>query len=206
MYSMILLLAMGTSADNPAWGRGMGCNGCCGGGYCGGSYGGCCGGMGYGCCGGSYGGRWGGRHGCCGGGCCGGYSGCCGGMGYGCCGGAMPGMVAPGMAPRGAERIPAPKGPGAPPMTAAPAPATLLVHLPADATLTINAVPMAQTPAETRKFYSPPLEPGMDYYYVVQAQVVRDGKSYVTNSRVIVRAGQESEVNLNLPATTLTQR
>lgn len=194
MYSMILLLAMGTSADAPAWGR-HNCNGgCCGGGYA------CCGG-GYGSCGGYYGG--GGRHGCCGGGgygCCGGYYGCCGGGGMGCCGGMMPGM-----APRNAEMVPAPKG-GAAPMTAGPAPATLLVHLPADATLTINTVPMTGSTADTRKFYSPPLQPGQDYSYVLQAQIARGGQTWVTNSRVIVRAGQETEVNLAIPGPALTQR
>jgi uncharacterized protein (TIGR03000 family) len=196
MYSMILLLAMGTSADAPASGR-MGCNGCCGGGYA------CCGG-GYGCCGGYYGGGYGGRrHGCCGGGygCCGGSYGCCGGGGAGCCGG----MMAPGMAPRNAEMVPAPKGAAAP-MGAAPTPATLLVHLPADATLTINAMPMTGSTADMRKFYSPPLEPGRDYMYVLQAQIARGGQTWVTNSRVIVRAGQETEVNLAIPGTAVTQR
>jgi uncharacterized protein (TIGR03000 family) len=187
MYSMVLLLAMGTSADTPAWGNG----GCCGGCYGSAAYwaggwanNGCCGGMRYGCCGG----------------------GCCGGSGSGCCGGMMaPGMAAPGMAPpRNAEPIQPPKA--SPPGAAAMAPATLLIHLPADASLTINTTATAQMTADTRKFVSPPLEPGRDYYYNLQAEVVQGGQRLVTNSRVFVRAGQQSEVTLTIPGTTLTQR
>jgi uncharacterized protein (TIGR03000 family) len=201
MYSMILLLAIGPSGDAPAWGN-RGCSGCygsyscCGGGYA--SYG-----SSYSCCGGGYasgcwGGRWG--HGC--NGCHGSYgSGVYGGVGCYGCSGTAPGMAAP----RGAEMVAPPKG-AAMPMAAGPAPATLLVHLPEDATLTLNAVPMTQFSTDTRRFYSPPLEPGRDYFYQVQAQIVRGGQNVVLTRGVIVRAGQETEVNLTIPGAALTQR
>ncbi len=93
MYSIVLLAAMSTSADLPAFGHHR-CHGCYGCYSCGcysyGCYGGCYGGCGCyggysGCCG-CYGG-YSGCYGCYGGysGCCGGYSGCWGGC-YGCCG------------------------------------------------------------------------------------------------------------------------
>jgi len=98
MYSMVLMMAMNTSADVPDFGRrGGGCCGCCGGCY-GGGWGGCYGGCYGGCWGGGYGGcygsyaRWGGCYGggwggCYGGGCGGGYGGCYGGGWAGCSGG-----------------------------------------------------------------------------------------------------------------------
>jgi uncharacterized protein (TIGR03000 family) len=108
MYSVVLMMAMSSSADMPAIGnRGGGCNcgGCfggCNGGGCngggrrahgchgGGCYGGGCYGGGYGGC---YGGGWGGGWGSCYGG---GYGGGCyggGGFGGGCYGGGFGGNV-----------------------------------------------------------------------------------------------------------------
>jgi uncharacterized protein (TIGR03000 family) len=119
MYSVVLMMALGGSAEMPAFGHRGGCGGCNGGGYscggCGGGHGGlfhrhgggccgcnggwggggCCGNYGCGCGGGNYGGGCCGNYGCgCGGnyggGCCGNYScGCSGNYGCGCDGGVM---------------------------------------------------------------------------------------------------------------------
>jgi uncharacterized protein (TIGR03000 family) len=120
-----------------------------------------------------------GCHGCTG--CCGGCGGCTG--GHGCTGGMM----------KPAEKIGAPKG-----AALAPAPATMVVSLPEDATLLVNNTPTTSTTAR-RVFVSPPLPPGRDYMYTLRAEVVRDGQKMTTTRQVIVRAGQESRVEMELP-------
>ena len=63
----------------------------------------------------------------------------------------------------------------------APAPATLIVSLPADAKLTIDDSPTASTSAE-RTFVSPTLKPGQDYNYTLKAEMVRDAQVGVGGS------------------------
>lgn len=198
MYSMVLMAALTTGVATPDCHRRGGCCGCYGGmGYgCWGCYGGCFGGFGgcYGC--------WGGYSswGC--GGCYGmgmgmgmGYGFGYGGSGYGATGfgygGATPGMGIQGgtTRPQG-EGLPQPevekdkKG-----RTAAPNRAKLIVDLPTDAKLYIDDLPM-KTASGTRSFNTPALEPGQAYYYMVRAEVVRDGKTVSESRRVIVRAGR----------------
>jgi uncharacterized protein (TIGR03000 family) len=196
--------------------------GCHGGGGC--SGGGCCG-YGGGCYGGGGGCYGGGGWGCTGGGR--GYGGCSGGYGYGSMPyaggyyGASPyaGMgyygsatfgtpiYAGGMpldyrygtpidqgyyaAGGGAERLGAPSASG-------DAPATLVVHLPADAKLMIEGSPTIST-QNVRTFISPSLQPGKDYQYTLRAEVMRDGKKVERTKDVNVRAGQQSEVTIDLP-------
>jgi uncharacterized protein (TIGR03000 family) len=62
--------------------------------------------------------------------------------------------------------------------------------LPADAKLFIDDQPM-KTAASKRTFNTPPLQRGQQYYYILRAQVVRDGKSQTETKRVLLRAGQE---------------
>jgi uncharacterized protein (TIGR03000 family) len=81
------------------------------------------------------------------------------------------------------------------------APATLVVSLPADAVLTIDGTPTTSTSAE-RVFRTPSLEPGQDFEYTLEAKVVRGGEPKVIKQRVTVRAGQETTVRLEVPATT----
>jgi uncharacterized protein (TIGR03000 family) len=185
----------------------------CGGCY-GGSYGGCCGGRGYGCYGGGYG-------------CSGGGYGCYGG-GYGCSGGgyryggygygAMPyaggyygyapdsGATYYSYSPYGAPvysgGTPAGYGYGMPANQGyygSEAPATIMVRLPADARLTIDGASTSST-QEMRTFISPPLQPGKEYQYTLRAEVMRDGKKVERTRDVTVRAGQQSEVTIDLPA------
>jgi uncharacterized protein (TIGR03000 family) len=74
-------------------------------------------------------------------------------------------------------------------------PASLIVHLPADARLTIDGDPTRST-SGARWFVSPPLEPGKTFHYNLRAEVVRDGKRLTETRRVAVRAGQVSAVTI----------
>jgi uncharacterized protein (TIGR03000 family) len=76
--------------------------------------------------------------------------------------------------------------------------ATLVVHLPADATLTIGGAPTHST-TDTRRFRTPPLEPGKAYYYVLRAEVDRRGEKMEASQNAVVRAGQQAEVYLEFP-------
>ena len=88
---------------------------------------------------------------------------------------------------------------GAPVHTAAVSTqATLIVSLPADARLSIDGNATTST-SGSRLFHSRGLENGFDYYHVLEAEVVRDGKTERVSQRVIVRAGQETRVALELP-------
>jgi uncharacterized protein (TIGR03000 family) len=86
-----------------------------------------------------------------------------------------------------------------------PTPARLLVRLPADARLTVDGA-ATRSPGDTRRFISPPLEPGKTFHYVLRAEVVRDGQTRVETREVTVRAGQESEVTLTVPAAGLAEK
>jgi uncharacterized protein (TIGR03000 family) len=86
------------------------------------------------------------------------------------------------------------------------APATIVVTLPAGAKLTINRTPSRST-AVKRRFVTPPLKPGQDFYYTLKAEMVRDGRPVTTTARVPVRAGEERRVKLTFPpAESVTQR
>jgi uncharacterized protein (TIGR03000 family) len=80
-----------------------------------------------------------------------------------------------------------------------PAPATILVSLPADAKVTIDGAPTASTSA-VRRFVSPTLQPGQEYTYSLTAEVVREGQTVSTTQQVAVRAGRLTTVHVELPA------
>jgi uncharacterized protein (TIGR03000 family) len=84
----------------------------------------------------------------------------------------------------------------------AAAPAIIVVSLPADAKLTIDDAATRSTSAN-RRFVSPALERGQEYFYTLKAEIVRDGQTLTTNKRVAVRAGQETAVTLEFPVVTL---
>jgi uncharacterized protein (TIGR03000 family) len=209
MYSIVLMAAISGSGDLPAFGHRGGCCGCNGGhssGCCG-DYGCGCGGGGHrrghrrggcGCCGNNYG------CGCCGNsnscGCCG-ASACC---GSGCeSGGEMiEGEHRRAPATREPERIGKPKEPKK--ATRGPAPATIIVSLPANATLTVDNTVTKSTSA-TRVLTSPALEVGQEYLYNLKAEVVQDGQTITLAKQVAVRAGSETSVSL-FPETTLASR
>jgi uncharacterized protein (TIGR03000 family) len=67
--------------------------------------------------------------------------------------------------------------------------ARLIVELPADAKLYVDDHLM-QTTSERRAFSSPRLEEGQTYYYILRAEVVRDGRTLSDTKRVLVHAGE----------------
>jgi uncharacterized protein (TIGR03000 family) len=188
MYSMVLMAALTTGVDLPDRG---GCRGGCYGGCYGGRRHGC-----HGCCGGCYG-CYGGCYGCYGG-CYGCYGGC-----YGCYGGG--GVImqhgGAGSAPEKIQTKPKAKQEE----SLAPAPATILVDLPAEAKLRIDNEATTST-GGSRLFQTPALNPGKEYHYTLTAEVVRDGKPIKAEKVVTVKAGQITPVTLTLPRPGVAQR
>jgi uncharacterized protein (TIGR03000 family) len=88
---------------------------------------------------------------------------------------------------------------GTPPETAPPpkkekkeseTTAKLVVEVPADARLYIDDHLM-KTKSNVRVFNTPTLEPKTSYYYVLRAELVRDGQTVSDTKKIVVRAGQE---------------
>ena len=75
----------------------------------------------------------------------------------------------------------------------APAPAHVVVKLPAEARLFVDETPCPLTSA-TRSFDTPILDPGQEYFYTLTAEVMRDGRTVTATRKVTVRAGAESVV------------
>jgi uncharacterized protein (TIGR03000 family) len=89
--------------------------------------------------------------------------------------------------------------------TLAPAPATIIVSLPANATLTIDDAATTST-ASTRVFTSPVLPAGREFHYTLKAQIVRDGKSVVVSKEVTVRAGETTHATLEAGLASVASR
>lgn len=73
--------------------------------------------------------------------------------------------------------------------------AQLVVQLPAEAKLEIQGV-MTELNGESRSFVSPPLEFGRIYRYFIVATWNEQGKSVVRRAEAVVKAGQETKVDL----------
>ena len=173
-------------------GKGGSCHGCSGGGFLGGLFKnkGCHGGCDGGCHGGCAG-----CHGGCDGGCHGGAPAGCAGCNGGCagCQGGGP-IPVPGPGP-GPVPIPEPKKMPEKVMNT-PAPASVALNVPADATVTVDGKATKATGA-ARVFATPELAPGQVYYYSFTATVVRDGKTLTATESVAVKAGETTSVSLN---------
>jgi uncharacterized protein (TIGR03000 family) len=203
MYSVVLMAALTAGSSTPAWGcygGGLGgchgffgggrarCHGCYGGyggcyaTYAGGCYGSC---YGSGCYGGygypSYGSGWYFGASCYGAGC----HGCTGMPAYA----PAPTQIGPPGAPPGGmrpEQVPAPKKEEGK-ESAALNQARLIVELPADAKLYVDDR-LTNANSERRVFNSPSLQEGQTYYYILRAEVVRDGKTLSATKRVLLHA------------------
>jgi len=79
------------------------------------------------------------------------------------------------------------------------------VALPADADLVIGGL-RSRSARPTRTFVTPPLEPGRDYRYSLQAEVVRQGVTLTAHKEVSIRAGQEAQVLIDFPRATVSQK
>jgi uncharacterized protein (TIGR03000 family) len=153
--------------------------------------GGCGGGHGRGGCGGGGCGG-GGHHG--GGHCGGGYSGggCGGGYSGGGCGGGV--CYGGGYGGGGMMRAAADFGP-----------ATLIVELPADATLKIDGELTTPTSAR-RVFQTPAFEAAKQYSYEIEATVMVKGKPETVKQTVTIRGGEEKRISLELPSAAVAAR
>jgi len=89
--------------------------------------------------------------------------------------------------------------------TAVSQPATLVVELPADATLTVDGTATTST-SSSRVFITPALQPGRTYTYTLSAQVMRDGGVQTVTREVAVRAGEQTQVQLDIPGTAVVAR
>jgi uncharacterized protein (TIGR03000 family) len=83
-------------------------------------------------------------------------------------------------------------------------PAMVLVKLPADARLTFNGWTSASK-TTTRRFRTPALEPGQEFAYTIHAELFRDGQTLVQDHQVVVRAGQETRVNIQFPTVVVSR-
>jgi uncharacterized protein (TIGR03000 family) len=205
MYSVVLMAALTTGTSAPdCWFRNHGCHGGC---YGGGCYGGSCyGSYSYGCYGsysyGCYGygggyGCWGSGYSCYGSYACNGCYGC-----WGCQGGAMMSPYMGPAVPVRPEVVPAPKKEGS--ETLGQTRARLIVELPSEATLYIDDQKMNST-SSRRVFNTPQLERGETYYYILRAEVTKDGSPVTVTKRVLIKPGEEIQADFrDLAAPTVT--
>jgi uncharacterized protein (TIGR03000 family) len=89
--------------------------------------------------------------------------------------------------------------------TMAPAPATIIVTLPADARLTIDDAATTST-TERRVFVSPELAPGRDFHYTLKAEWKSEGKPVTVSKTITVTAGNETNVNLQADMASVASR
>jgi uncharacterized protein (TIGR03000 family) len=106
------------------------------------------------------------------------------------------------MQPVQPEQVPAPKPAARAPATA---PVTLVVHVPAQAILTVDGQ-ATQSVSAQRTFVSPPLEPGYVYHYNLKIEMIRDGQMVSASKRIEVRPGERTEVTLEAPPASVAQR
>jgi uncharacterized protein (TIGR03000 family) len=87
-----------------------------------------------------------------------------------------------------------------------PSPARITVRLPADARLTVDGVDCPLI-SDTRTFDTPALAPGQKYYYLLKAEVMRQGRPIAQTRRVDFRSGERVTVTFeNLGANLVTAR
>jgi uncharacterized protein (TIGR03000 family) len=95
------------------------------------------------------------------------------------------------------DALPAPKDTkNGDPKDKLPAPAKVMINLPADARLLFNGT-VATGTGTVRTFTTPELQPDADYGYELTAEVERDGRTERVTGRVIVRAGMTTSITLN---------
>jgi uncharacterized protein (TIGR03000 family) len=85
------------------------------------------------------------------------------------------------------------------------APATIVVSLPADATLRVDDYTTTSKSA-TRVFVSPTLDAGKEFFYTLTGEIQRDGKPVVATKRITVRAGEETRVALEFPVAVIASK
>jgi uncharacterized protein (TIGR03000 family) len=109
------------------------------------------------------------------------------------------------MAPKEGEKLEVPPKAKKTEEVMSPAPATIIVSLPAEAKLLIDGSATKSISA-TRVFTSPALEPGKQFAYTLTGELLRDGRTVTTSKQVVVRAGAETQVQLDFPAVSVVQK
>ena len=84
-------------------------------------------------------------------------------------------------------------------------PASIVVTLPEDATLTFDDEATEST-SSRRVFTTPDLVEGKEYSYTLKAEIRRDGRTRVITREVVVRAGEETQVELEFPSSAVAGR
>ncbi|MBA2227785.1 TIGR03000 domain-containing protein [Thermogemmata fonticola] len=74
--------------------------------------------------------------------------------------------------------------------------ATLIVKLPAGATLFVNDQPLPSSPQTVRRFRTPPLPVGQEYAYLLRVEYVRNGQRESLTQKVPFRPGEQIELDL----------
>lgn len=107
----------------------------------------------------------------------------------------LPAVIDPSAVPAAIDPTPVP----APtPVPNGPAPVHVTVRVPDGAQVWVADAPSNQTgPAQT--FVSPPVEPGVDYTYVIRAAWTENGQPVSRTKRVTVRAGDRVTVDMTQP-------
>jgi uncharacterized protein (TIGR03000 family) len=86
-----------------------------------------------------------------------------------------------------------------------PAPARLLVVLPANATLRVDDY-LTRSTSSVRQFETPVLAPGQDYHYTLTAEIDLDGARVSHSQRIRVRAGELSRAIIAFPKTAVAAK
>jgi uncharacterized protein (TIGR03000 family) len=85
------------------------------------------------------------------------------------------------------------------------APATIVVSLPANATLRVDDYNTVSKSAR-RVFVSPKLEAGKEFYYTLTGEIQRDGKPVLATKQISIRAGEETRVMLEFSAAAVASK
>ena len=86
-----------------------------------------------------------------------------------------------------------------------PTPATVVIHVPANASVYFDDTPTRQAGVR-REFVSPPLHYHLDYHYKLTAKVVRNGQIESLTQSVTVRPGHVSEVTFDFNTSSVVQK
>jgi len=78
--------------------------------------------------------------------------------------------------------------------------ATVVVNVPADATFAVDGKEV-KINGTSHTFATPELTPGQSYYYTMTVKAERDGKTVTESQKVVVRAGETSNVEFKNLAT-----
>jgi uncharacterized protein (TIGR03000 family) len=98
------------------------------------------------------------------------------------------------------EMLPIPREEPKRPLAPAAMPATIVLAVPAEATVYFDGNRMTST-STLREYKTPALEPGKDYFYEARIVVDQGGKQMEETKRIVVRAGEKVEVSFAHMAT-----